>query len=136
MGYKKLIENLKAWDEEYIVPACGDGNLQCEHFCLPDKDCLVTQAATAITDLLARAEEAETREKNLIEAVQMATARAEKAEKKLEAAVGTIYALVADCPPEACKEICANHDGVCSKHAKMGRYDHCKGFKWIGEGEE
>lgn len=60
----------------------------------------------------------------------------EKTEKKLEAAVGTIYALIADCPPETCREICANHDGVCAKHAEMGHYDHCKGFKWIGAKEE
>lgn len=62
--------------------------------------------------------------------------RAEKAEKKLETAVGTIYALIADCSPETCREICANHDGVCAKHAEAGHYDHCKGFKWIGEKEE
>lgn len=74
MDYKELIENLKAWDEEYIAPDCGEGNLQCEHFCLPDKDCLVTQAATAITDLLARAEAAE--------------ARAEKAERAIAELMG------------------------------------------------
>lgn len=73
-------------------------------------------------DLLARAEAAE--------------ARAEKAEKERDAAIKTIYSLILDCPPEACKEVCANHDGVCSEHAKMGRYDHCKGFKWSGQKEE
>ena len=68
-------------------------------------------------DLLARAEAAE--------------ARAEKAEKCIEWLVKET-----DCPPEVCRGICANHDGVCSEHAKMGHYDHCKGFKWIGEKEE
>lgn len=61
MDYKELIENMRAWGEEYIVPACGDGHLKCERFCLPDKDCLVTQAAAAIADLLARTEAAEKR---------------------------------------------------------------------------
>lgn len=49
MDYKELIENMRAWCEEYIVPACGDGHLKCERFCLPDKDCLVTQAAAIST---------------------------------------------------------------------------------------
>lgn len=65
-----------------------------------------------------------------------AEARAEKAEKVLSATYRTIYALASDCTPEVCKELCANHDGVCSKHAEAGHYDRCKGFKWIGEKEE
>lgn len=64
-----------------------------------------------------------------------AEARAEKAEKVLSATYRTIYALASDCTPEVCKELCANHDGVCSKHAEAGHYDRCKGFKWIGEKE-
>lgn len=63
-------------------------------------------------------------------------AHADKMKEQLEAAIGTIYVLIADCPPETCKEICANHDGVCSKYAAIGQYDYCKGFKWIGEKEE
>lgn len=60
----------------------------------------------------------------------------EQVKRERDAAVGTIYALIADCSPEVCKEICANHDGVCSKRAEMNHYDHCKGFKWIGEMED
>lgn len=69
MDYKELIENMRAWGEEYIVPACGDGHLKCERFCLPDKDCLVTQAAAAISDLLARAEAAEKRAQDAAQAL-------------------------------------------------------------------
>lgn len=65
MDYKELVKNLKAWEEEYISSACGERAIKCERFCLMDKDCLVTQATTAITDLLARAEAAEARVREL-----------------------------------------------------------------------
>lgn len=57
-------------------PYWDDGHM---NKCIPR---MTEDAATAITDLLARAEESEAREKNLIESVQMITARAENAEKE------------------------------------------------------
>lgn len=111
MDYKKLVEYLKSWEEEYISSACGDGHLQCEHFCVPGKDCLVTQAIDAITTLMARAEaaearaeKAETENKDREEAsfrehadthywrdrARAAEARAEKAEKQRDAAVSDL----------------------------------------------
>lgn len=74
MDYKELVKNLKAWEEEYISSACGESAIKCEHFCLPDKDCLVTQAATAITGLLARAESAEADRGKLKEKLGLASA--------------------------------------------------------------
>lgn len=62
-------------------------------------------------------------------------AELEQVKQEKDAAIRAIYTLIADCPPEVCREICANYDGVCSEHAKIGHYDHCKGFKWIGEKE-
>ena len=131
MDYKKVLEDCNTRAEVYQRQDAA-WNLLHERQC-----------AEAISNLIVRAEAAETRcetlEKLVMEyqeeLIPGYRAGSEKAKKKLETAVGTIYALVADCPPEACREICANHDGVCSEHAKMGHYDHCKGFKWIGEKE-
>lgn len=64
LDYKDIAENLRN-------PAWWD---------LENGAILLDDAATAITDILDRAEAAEVREKNLIEAVQMITARAESAE--------------------------------------------------------
>ena len=77
----------------------------------------IERAITAVTDLLARAEAAE--------------ARAEKAEKERDAAYGAIEQLVNEheLPVEICREICVNHDGVCSERAKIGFFDTCRGFK-------
>ncbi len=136
MGYKKLAADLLSGCEEN----CAD----CEYAGDSEFECTIAQlAATAITDLLARAEAAEARCETLEKMVNEYQdvivpgyrERAEKAEKERDAAVVAIYTLVTDCPPETCREICANHDGVCAKHAEAGHYDHCKGFKWIGEKE-
>lgn len=111
MDYKEQAELNKALAAKWNKCSCiyKIGGMKPKEFLLLN--------ATAITDLLARAEAAE--------------ARAEKAEKCIEWIVKET-----DCPPEVCREICANHDGVCAEHAKIGHYDHCKGFKWIGEKEE
>lgn len=67
MDYKELVNHLKEWNENLISEMCADDALTCDDLCGCTGDCIVVQAATAITDLLARAEAAE--------------ARAEKAEK-------------------------------------------------------
>ena len=91
MDYKELIENLKTWEEEYISCTCGERNIKCQQFCLPDKDCLATQAVTAITDLISRAEAAEARCETLEKMVKEYQdviipgyrERAEKAEREI-----------------------------------------------------
>lgn len=92
MDYKELVEALKEMLPEKIpygelVGAEGafahSGALVYED----PEPYFIEQAAAAITDLLARAEAAEAREKNLIEAVQMVTDRAEKAEAQRDAAI-------------------------------------------------
>ncbi len=121
MEYKKLADDL--------LSGCEENCANCEYAGDSEFECTIAQlASTAITDLLVE-------NQALRNAANKFKAQAEKAEKKL-AAVGTIYALIADCPPETCREICANHDGVCAKHAEAGHYDHCKEFKWIGVKEE
>lgn len=108
MDYKELIENLKTWEEEYISCACGERNIKCQQFCLPDKDCLATQVVTAITDLLARAEAAEE--------------RAEKAERELQIAVG---GLVGQC------KYCRKNQECTSR---KGSHLYC--WEWRGAKEE
>lgn len=86
MGYKELIEALKSMLPEKVLygDLIGAEGVYAHSGPLVYEDpepYFIEQAITAINDLLARAEEAEGREKNLIEAVQMITARAEKAEE-------------------------------------------------------
>ena len=76
MDYKELVERLNEWNENLISELCADDVLTCDDLCGCTGDCIVVQAATAITDLLARAEAAE--------------ARAEKAERERDAAVDLI----------------------------------------------
>lgn len=59
MDYKTLIERLEEWNENLISELCADDVLTCDDLCGCTKDCIVTQAVTAITELLERAEKAE-----------------------------------------------------------------------------
>ena len=59
MDYKTLIERLEEWNENLISELCADDVLTCDELCGCTKDCIVTQAVTAITELLERAEKAE-----------------------------------------------------------------------------
>lgn len=72
MDYEELVAMLKEFNENLIGELCADDILICDALC-GTGDCIVVQATTAITDLLARAEAAE--------------ARAEKAERERDAAV-------------------------------------------------
>lgn len=92
MDYKELVEALKEMLPEKIPygelvgapwPYTGQGEMVYED----PEPYFIEQAATAITELLACAEAAEAREKNLIEAVQMVTDRAENAEAQRDAAI-------------------------------------------------
>lgn len=67
MDYETLIENLVFWSKAFHVN--------------PQVRYALEKAATAITDLLARAEAAEARERGLQEAIVFITRRAEKAEE-------------------------------------------------------
>ena len=67
MDYKELVERLNEWNENLISELCADDVLTCDDLCGCTGDCIVVQAATAITDLLARAEAAEERCKELEE---------------------------------------------------------------------
>lgn len=73
MDYKELVEHLSEWNENLISELCADDILTCDDLCGCTGDCIVVQAITAITDLLARAESAEV--------------RAEKAERERDAAI-------------------------------------------------
>ncbi|MEI3101031.1 MAG: hypothetical protein V8T45_04220 [Oscillospiraceae bacterium] len=65
MDYKELIEHLNEWNENLISEMCADDVLTCDDLCGCTGDCIVVQAATAIADLLSRAEAAESRVKVL-----------------------------------------------------------------------
>ena len=58
MDIEKMIERLEAWNEQHLSVVCGNGHFACDYLC-DSEDCIVVQAATALTDLLARAEAAE-----------------------------------------------------------------------------
>ena len=95
MDYKELVERLNEWNENLISELCADDVLTCDDLCGCTGDCIVVQAATAITDLLARAEAAEARVKKLAEAIEREQRRAEKAEKERDAAVSALETVMA-----------------------------------------
>ena len=64
MGYNGLIERLNEWNENCISWLCANDVLTCDDLC-GTGDCIVVQAVTAITDLLARAAAAEARVREL-----------------------------------------------------------------------
>lgn len=104
MDYKKLAERLKCPQiRECPINGKQPSCKKCQHKISKD-------AATAITDLLARAEAAE--------------ARAEKAERERDAAVADLR-LVSDC------RTCGNVSPWC-----IDNPDRCKGWEWRGRKEE
>lgn len=145
MDYEKLIERLKC-PQIHSCPMKGDYP-SCKAY---QKD-IKQDAADALTALLAENARLKHYEEKchdcpivcakteIIKAHEKLGAlqvELEQVKRERDTAVETIYTLLADCPPEVCREICANHDGICSKHAEMSHYDHCKGFKWVGEKED
>lgn len=37
---------------------------------------------------------------------------------------------------QVCADFCANNNGVCVRHAELGRFDECKGFAYRGQQKE
>lgn len=37
---------------------------------------------------------------------------------------------------QVCADFCANNNGVCVRHAELGRFDECKGFAYRGPQKE
>ena len=50
MNIEKLIERLEAWNEQHLSVVCGSGHFACDYLC-EGEDCIVVQAATALTAL-------------------------------------------------------------------------------------
>lgn len=131
MDYKELVERLNEWNENLISELCADDVLTCDDLCGCTGDCIVVQAATAITDLLARAEAAEARaekaEREAKEAQREVTLCRngwKKAEMERDAAVADLR-LVSDC------RTCGNVSPWCIENP-----DKCKGWEWRGQKEE
>ena len=131
MDYKKLATDL--------LSVCEENCADCKYAGDSEFDCTIAElAATAITDLLARAEAAEKRveelEKSLSDAAQVVKTmqestipfyerRAEKAQRERDAAVRHLSSL------EVCG-YCKN--GQC---ARRGGTKECK-FEWVGSKED
>lgn len=98
-------------EREVICDSCKGGlcyeKVQDAHWCMYEA---LQRSATAITDLLSRAEAAE--------------ARAEKAERESDAAVKDLE-IASDC------RTCGNVSPWCIENP-----DKCKGYKWRGHKEE
>ena len=52
MDIEKLIERLEAWNEQHLSVVCGSGHFACDYLC-ESEDCIVVQAATALSTLQA-----------------------------------------------------------------------------------
>ena len=123
MGYKELVERLNEWNENLISQLCADDVLTCDDLCGCTKDCIVVQAATAITDLLARAEAAE--------------AWAEKAERERGAAISDLTYIARTYPVDLCDDLVCQY---CKHHQNVNT--GCPGwtendcFEWRGKKEE
>lgn len=139
MDYKEQIEQAKhaaeKWREKHRIVGVGEFRV----------DCMVDDLTRSITDLLARAEAAEARVRELEtsfrtekcengpecaelgrvrKALAEAEARAEKAERERDAAVADLR-LVSDC------RTCGNVSPWCIENP-----DKCKGWEWRGRKEE
>lgn len=55
MDSEKLIEQLEAWNEQHLSVVCGNGHFACDYLC-ESEDCIVVQAATALSTLQAENE--------------------------------------------------------------------------------
>lgn len=131
MDYKKLATDL--------LSVCEENCADCKYAGNSEFECTIAElAATAITDLLARAESAEKRveelEKSLSDAAQVVKTmqestipfyerRAEKAQRERDAAVRNLSSL------EVCG-YCKN--GQCTRR---GGTKECK-FEWVGSKED
>ena len=120
MEYKGLAEHLKEWNENLISEMCADDVLTCDDLCGCTGDCIVVQGATAITDLLARAEAAE--------------ARADEAEASLAAAVRDVEAMAATIRARSiydteCCFLC-KYDGPVEDYCPGWEGEEC--FRWRG----
>ena len=95
MDYEKLAVAIKLCGSTPKVDQCS----QCPYWASGDmNNCIprvTADAATAITDLLARAEASEARVKKLAEAIEREQRRAEKAEKERDAAVSDLETVMA-----------------------------------------
>ena len=153
MDYKELVERLNEWNENLISKLCADDVLTCDDLCGCTGDCIVAQAATAITDLLARAEAAEARCETLEKMVKEYQdtivpgyrGRAEKAEREAKEAQREVTlcrngwkkaetesdAAVADLRLVSDCRTCGNVTPWCIENP-----DKCKGWKWRGKKEE
>lgn len=65
---EKLIERLEAWNEQHLSVVCENGHFACDYLC-ENEDCIVVQAATALSTLQAeneklRADLEQVKEKN------------------------------------------------------------------------
>lgn len=122
MDYKEQIEQAKhaavKWREQH--PIVGVGELRV--------DCMVDDLCRSITDLLARAEAAEARVKNLSEALERERRRAEKAERERDAAVKVIERV------RSCKD-CGHYTGEWTPPCKecQDSEEHHPYFKWRGQ---
>lgn len=136
MDYKKLAADLLSGCEEN----CAD----CEYAGESEFECTIAQlAATAITDMLARAETAEARCKRLEEAREnaneaaakwegmyhMAEARAEKAERERDAAIEEIPKICYYCKHRKGWKFCEDWNG--NQEAET-----CEKWEWRGQKEE
>ena len=126
MDYKQLVEHLSEWNENLISELCADDILTCDDLCGCTGDCIVVQAITAITDLLARAESAES--------------RAEKAERERDSVVQFLTSVIrhGTNPCECCKADCIDAGSDDAEYVSQ-----CGMFEWsnpqndmYGEGEE
>ena len=133
MDYKKLATAVKLCGNIKGVEGCK----KCPYWKGPDMTkCIprmTVDAASAITDLLARAEAAETAQVTLQRAVAEYKARAEKAESERDAAVndlkkevmGKIYACDY-CKKNDPDDFQCTHDDLCG----------CHEWEWRGQKEE
>ena len=146
MDVEKLIERLEAWNEQHLSVVCGSGHFACDYLC-ESEDCIVVQAATALSTL--QAENEKLREKiedarlegyvkglgEMSEENERLWAELEQVKAEKDAAVESI--------PHECKTCvyhtvffngctldhdCTNPDGGCSNN-----YDR---WKWRGQKED
>lgn len=110
MDYKELMENLKEWHRT-ICKMCGDDILTCDDLCRCTGDCIVVQAITAITDLLAENQALRNAANGFKKQLESAEARAEKAEKERDIAVEQLHHCENNC--DYCRNRCECDKETC-----------------------
>ena len=102
-----------------------------------DVEELLLEAATAITDLLARAAAAEARVKKLTEAMEREQRRAEKSERERDAAISDLTYIARTYPVDLCDDFVCQY---CKHYQNVNT--GCPGwtendcFEWRGKKEE